>query len=97
MIICLSFSPLSYIFSESSLRDVSRGLLFDLQAVFAEPIIKKRLTPFRFRVKIKKKRRKPMKKYRCKVCGEVFEVAEGETPVCPLCGVDGDDLELIEE
>ena len=38
-----------------------------------------------------------MKKYRCKVCGEVFEVAEGESPVCPLCGVDGDDLELIEE
>ncbi|MBO7525548.1 MAG: rubredoxin [Clostridia bacterium] len=38
-----------------------------------------------------------MKKYRCKVCGAVFEVAEGETPVCPLCGVDGDDLELIEE
>lgn len=38
-----------------------------------------------------------MKKYRCLVCGEVFEVPEGETPVCPLCGVDGDSLELIEE
>ena len=38
-----------------------------------------------------------MKKYRCKVCGEIFEVADDETPVCPLCGADGDDLELIEE
>jgi rubrerythrin len=38
-----------------------------------------------------------MAKYRCKVCGEIFEVADGETPVCPLCGVDGDSLELIEE
>ena len=38
-----------------------------------------------------------MKKYRCLVCGEEFEVADGETPVCPVCGVDGDSLELIEE
>lgn len=37
-----------------------------------------------------------MKKYRCLVCGEVFEVADGETPVCSLCGVDGENLELIE-
>ena len=38
-----------------------------------------------------------MKKYRCLVCGEVFEVADGETPVCPVCGVEGDSLELVEE
>lgn len=38
-----------------------------------------------------------MAKYRCKVCGEIFEVADGEEAVCPLCGVDGDNLELIEE
>lgn len=38
-----------------------------------------------------------MKKYKCKVCGEIFEVADGEKPVCPICGVDGDDLELIED
>ena len=37
-----------------------------------------------------------MAKYRCTICGEEFEVAEGETPVCPICGVDGDALELIE-
>lgn len=55
------------------------------------------LTKRDFRVIIKKKGRKRMKKYRCTVCGEVFEVADGETPVCPLCGVDGDALELIEE
>ena len=38
-----------------------------------------------------------MKKYRCKLCGEVFEVAEGQEPVCPRCGMKGDYLELIEE
>ena len=38
-----------------------------------------------------------MKKYKCNLCGEIFEVADGETPVCPLCGAEGSDLELIEE
>ncbi len=38
-----------------------------------------------------------MAKYRCKICGEVFEVPDGETPVCPLCKATGDNLELIEE
>ena len=36
-------------------------------------------------------------KYRCKICGEVFEVADGETPVCPLCGVGIENLEVVEE
>ena len=38
-----------------------------------------------------------MKKYRCNVCGEEFEVEEGQEPVCPVCGVGIEDLELIEE
>ena len=38
-----------------------------------------------------------MKKYRCKVCGEIFEVEDGQEAVCPLCGVSGDQLELIED
>ena len=38
-----------------------------------------------------------MAKYRCKICGEVFEVPDGETPVCPKCKMTGDKLELIEE
>lgn len=38
-----------------------------------------------------------MKKYRCKVCGEVFEVADGVEPVCPRCGMKGSFLELINE
>jgi rubredoxin len=37
-----------------------------------------------------------MKKYRCKVCGIEFEVPDGEEPVCPVCGVSGEDLEEIE-
>ena len=33
--------------------------------------------------------------YKCKLCGEVFEVKEGETPVCPCCKASGDKLEAI--
>ncbi len=36
-----------------------------------------------------------MAKYKCKLCGEVFEVKNGETPVCPRCKATGDALELI--
>ena len=38
-----------------------------------------------------------MSKYKCKVCGEIFEVKAGETPVCPRCKATGDKLELIVE
>ncbi|MBE6590002.1 MAG: rubrerythrin family protein, partial [Ruminococcaceae bacterium] len=38
-----------------------------------------------------------MKKYRCLMCGEVFEVAEGVEPVCPKCGLKGKKLEEIKE
>ena len=38
-----------------------------------------------------------MKTYRCKVCGAVFQVADGEEPICPVCGVGIDQLELVEE
>ena len=43
-----------------------------------------------------KEEEKKMSKYKCKLCGEVFEVAAGETPVCPVCKATGDNLELIE-
>ena len=38
-----------------------------------------------------------MKKFRCKVCNAVFEVADGEEAVCPVCKVKGDKLEEIVE
>ncbi len=38
-----------------------------------------------------------MKKYKCKLCGEIFEAAEGETPICPICGASGENLEEITE
>jgi len=38
-----------------------------------------------------------MKKYRCKVCGEVFEVEDNVKAICPRCKQTGDKLELIEE
>ena len=38
-----------------------------------------------------------MKTYKCILCGEVFDVADGETPVCPLCGADGDQLEEVKK
>ncbi|MBE6853220.1 MAG: MBL fold metallo-hydrolase [Ruminococcus sp.] len=38
-----------------------------------------------------------VKKYKCLVCGEVFEVPDGEEAVCPLCKVKIDKLVLVEE
>ena len=38
-----------------------------------------------------------MAKYLCSVCGEEFEVKDGETPVCPRCKARGDKLKLMEE
>ena len=43
------------------------------------------------------KENKIMKKYKCKVCGEIFEVPDGTEPVCPLCKSTGDKLEEITE
>lgn len=36
-----------------------------------------------------------MTKYKCKLCGEIFEVKDGEEPVCPVCGAKGENLELV--
>ena len=38
-----------------------------------------------------------VKQYKCKICGAVFEVPEGEEPACPVCKARGENLELIEE
>ena len=45
----------------------------------------------------KKMEDKNMSKYKCKICGEIFEVKDGETPVCPRCKATGDKLEVIKE
>ena len=36
-----------------------------------------------------------MAKYKCKVCGASFDVVAGKEPICPVCKVTGDKLELI--
>ena len=38
-----------------------------------------------------------MKTYKCPVCGNVFKIADGAEPVCPLCGAKGDELVPVEE
>ena len=38
-----------------------------------------------------------MKKFKCILCGEIFEAESLEEAVCPLCGATGDDLEEIPE
>ncbi len=38
-----------------------------------------------------------MKQYKCKICGEVFFVKDGETPVCPKCKATGDNLIFLGE
>ncbi len=42
------------------------------------------------------KEEKNMEKYKCLVCGEVFEVEAGQEPVCPLCKAKGDKLQKLE-
>lgn len=44
-----------------------------------------------------KKEVKAMKKYRCLMCGSVFELEDDAPAVCPLCKAEGERLELIEE
>ena len=34
--------------------------------------------------------------YKCKVCGIIFEVEDGQEPVCPQCHAKGDKLEKLE-
>ena len=34
-------------------------------------------------------------KYKCKLCGAVFDVEDGQEAVCPLCGATGDQLEPL--
>lgn len=36
-----------------------------------------------------------IRRYKCLLCLTEFEAAEGEEPVCPMCGAKGDNLELI--
>ena len=38
-----------------------------------------------------------MKKYKCNFCKAVFEVKDGETPVCPVCRATVENLEEIKE
>ena len=38
-----------------------------------------------------------MSQYKCKLCGEVFEVKAGEVPTCPRCGATGEKLEAVVE
>lgn len=33
--------------------------------------------------------------YKCKLCGAVFDVEDGQEAVCPLCGATGDQLEPV--
>ena len=33
-----------------------------------------------------------MKKYKCKLCGQTFEIKEGDALVCPICGATGDNI-----
>ena len=36
-----------------------------------------------------------MKKYKCLICGEIFEVADGEEAICPKCRQKGDKVLLM--
>ena len=36
-------------------------------------------------------------KYKCLICGQVFEVKDGETPICPVCKARGDKVVPFKE
>ncbi len=36
-----------------------------------------------------------MRKFKCKVCGVIFDLEEGYEPICPKCGARGDKLEEL--
>ncbi|MBR6921911.1 MAG: rubrerythrin family protein, partial [Clostridia bacterium] len=38
-----------------------------------------------------------MPKFKCTICGEIFEAPSKKDAICPLCGAMGDALELVEE
>lgn len=38
----------------------------------------------------------PVRRYRCKVCGDIFEIKEGEELICPICQATQDQLEIID-
>lgn len=50
-----------------------------------------------FGQKTNNKEEKSMKKFRCKLCGEVFEAVDAASAVCPRCRATGDNLEEVKE
>ena len=44
-----------------------------------------------------KKEKPRMRKLKCKICGAVFDAADGEEPICPICKAKGANLEKIKE
>ena len=36
-------------------------------------------------------------KYKCQICGEIFEIPAGEDVVCPVCYASGDVIEKLED
>jgi len=65
----------------------------ELPEDFICPICKHGAADFEpINIKEETKEEKKMRKFKCTVCGKVFEVQEGIEPVCPLCGVKGDKL-----
>ena len=35
--------------------------------------------------------------YKCKLCGQKFDIQEGLEAVCPVCGATAENLEIISE
>ena len=44
-----------------------------------------------------KKEKPRMRKLKCKICGAVFDAADGEEPICPICKAKGANLEKMKE
>ncbi len=77
-----------------NVAELLRGFIEEAPAEDFPVEAAERLLELLFREEVKKEERTV--KYKCELCGEVFEVKPGETPVCPRCGATGDKLRLLE-
>ena len=72
--------------------------LIDNPPTEAFPVdVAKRLLEFIPCNEVTEKEKPKMRKFKCKICNAIFEVAESEEPICPVCKAKGENLEEIKE
>lgn len=73
-----------------------KELLNKNEQTMPKDIIEKLLNKIPCNEKTENEKEKTVKKYKCKICGAVFEIEDGQELICPICKVTGEYLELID-